>query len=59
MQLELEGQRTKQGELVVNVQEKRVSDLEMDIRGLMDQNIALTAENTSLSADAAQLRHHN
>jgi phage-related minor tail protein len=55
---ELEDERKKQpqGNLTVSLQDKheeRVTQLEADARRLMDQNIALTAENTSLMADLA------
>ena len=34
--------------MVVNKEEERIKELEMDARGLMDTNIALTSENTAL-----------
>jgi hypothetical protein len=36
-----------------------MEQLEVDARRLIDQNIGITAENTSLNADLNELTHHN
>lgn len=50
-EIENERRKNEKGELTVSVAskgEERVKELEMDVRGLMDNNIALTSENTTL-----------
>jgi hypothetical protein len=37
---------------VVSKEEERIKELEMDMRSLIDKNIALTAENTSLKHES-------
>jgi uncharacterized protein (DUF3084 family) len=51
-----------EGELTVTVEEKekdRIEQLETEARKLIDQNITLTAENTSLNADTHELQRKN